>query len=176
MSGAVFNITSLFGYRLNDKWALSALAEYRTTFIENFNNPGYLDLGGGLTWTPTANLVVVMNPGNYNIDFSNSDKNFDSSIMSKIVADYTAKYNNISVKSNLSLFQSYDTNDLSNWTWINSFGYTIWKGIGLGFEFGLRNNRQEALNAAQINDPSVTFESLDNKLQSYWLFGISYAF
>lgn len=172
----VFNLTSIFGYRLNKKWALSALMEYRTTFIENFNNPGYLDLGGGLTWTPTSNLVVVMNPGNYNFVFSDSDTNFDSSLGAKIVADYTAKFNNISVKSNLSLFQSYDNNDLSNWTWINSFGYTIWKGIGLGFEFGLRNNRQEALNAAQINDPSVTFESLDNELQSYWLFGISYAF
>lgn len=172
----VFNLTSIFGYRLNKKWALSALMEYRTTFIENFNNPGYLDLGGGLTWTPTANLVVVVNPGNYNFVFSDSNTNFDSSLGAKIVADYTAKFNNVSVKSNLSLFQSYDNNDLSNWTWINSFGYTLWKGIGLGFEFGLRNNRQEALNAAQINDPSVTFASLDNELQSYWLFGISYAF
>lgn len=172
----VFNITSIFGYRLNKKWAISALAEYRTTFIENFNNPGYLDLGGGITWTPFSSLVVVMNPGNYNFVFSDADTNFESSLGAKIVADYTTKINKLSIKSNLSLFQSYDSSDLSNWTWINSLGYNIWNGIGLGFEFGLRNNRQEALNAARITDTNVTSASLDNKLQSYWLFGVSYAF
>ena len=37
----VFNITSLYGKRINKKWAMSGLAEYRTTLIDNFNNPGY---------------------------------------------------------------------------------------------------------------------------------------
>lgn len=172
----VFTITSLYGRRLNKKWALSGLAEYRTTLIENFNNPGYLDLGAGLTWTPTSNLVVVMHPGNYNFVFSDEGTAFESSLGAKIVADYTAKYNKLSVKSNLSLFQSYDSNDLSNWTWTNSFAYTLWKGIGLGFEFGLRNNRQEALNNALLTDSLATFDSIDNKLQTYWLFGLSYSF
>ena len=43
----VFNITSLYGYKLSDNFAISALGEYRTTFLSNFNDPGYLDLGVG---------------------------------------------------------------------------------------------------------------------------------
>jgi len=172
----VFTISSLYGKRLNKKWALSALGEYRTTIIDNFNNPGYLDIGAGVTWTPTSNLVVVMHPGNYNFVFSDGDTVFESSLGAKIVADYTNKYGGLSVKSNLSMFQSYNSSDLFNWTWTNSFGYTIWKGIGVGLEVGLRNNKQEALNNALINDANATFSTLDNKLQSYYLLGLSYAF
>ncbi|MBN2868407.1 MAG: DUF3078 domain-containing protein, partial [Flavobacteriaceae bacterium] len=60
----VFNITSLYGRKLSDKWAISGLGEYRTTLLNNFNNPGYLDLGVGATWTPIENLVVVIHPLN----------------------------------------------------------------------------------------------------------------
>jgi hypothetical protein len=170
----VFTISSLYGKRLNKKWALSALGEYRTTLIDNFNDPGFLDIGIGFTWTPTERLVVVMHPGNYNIIFSSGESIYSSSPGAKIVADYTAKYHGLSVKSNLSVFQSYKESHLSNWTWTNSFGYTLYKGIGLGFEFGLRNNEQEALNNALATDVNATFSSIDNKLQSYWLFGLSY--
>ena len=176
----VFTISSLYGKRLNKKWALSGLAEYRTTIIDNFNDPGYLDLGIGATWTPTENLVVVIHPGNYNFVFSDGETAFDSSLGAKIVADYTKKYGKLSVKSNLSMFQSYETSDLSNWTFTNSFAYTIWRGIGVGFELGLRKNKQEALNDLQtraINpSPLAGFNDVDNKLQSYYLFGMSYAF
>jgi hypothetical protein len=172
----VFTLSSLYGKRLNKKWAVSGLAEYRTTIIDNFNDPGYLDLGAGITWTPTNNVVVVVHPGNYNFVFSDGESVFTSSLGAKIVADYTKKYGKLSVKSNLSVFQSYKTANLSNWTWTNSFGYTLWKGIGVGFELGLRNNKQEALNNAKITDANSDFSSVDNKIQSYWLFGLSYAF
>ncbi|WP_166385647.1 DUF3078 domain-containing protein [Polaribacter sp. 11A2H] len=174
----VFTISSLYGKRLNKKWALSGLAEYRTTIIDNFNDPGYLDLGIGTTWTPTNNLVVVIHPGNYNFVFSSGDTVFESSLGAKVVADYTQKYGKLSVKSNLSMFQSYETSDLSNWTFTNSFAYKIWKGIGVGFELGLRQNKQEALNNALDNAvvPAATFDNIDNKLQSYYLLGLSYAF
>ena len=72
----VFNINSLYGRRLNKKWAVSGLLEYRTTIIDNFNDPGYLDLGAGFTWTPTSNLVVVIHPGNYNFVFSSGNTCF----------------------------------------------------------------------------------------------------
>ena len=180
----VFNITSLYGYRLNSKFAISTLGEYRTTLLDNFNDPGYLDLGVGATWTPNDNLVVVVHPLNYNFVFADNDAVFDSSLGAKIVADYTKAFGKLNFKSNLSAFQSYKTSDLSNWTWINSLGYTLWKGIGLGFEFGLRSNKQEALNYAlgQYDPMAVpataepTFDNVDNDLQSYWLFGINYAF
>jgi hypothetical protein len=172
----VFTISSLYGKRLNKKWALSALGEYRTTIIDNFNDPGYLDFGIGVTWTPINSLVLVLHPGNYNYVFSNEGNIFDSSLGAKIVADYTKKYGKLTVKSNLSVFQSYKTTNLSNWTLTNSFGYTIWKGIGIGFELGLRKNKQEALNNALSTNATETFNTVDNKLQSYYLLGMSYAF
>ncbi|RCS26520.1 DUF3078 domain-containing protein [Polaribacter sp. WD7] len=167
----VFTLTSLYGKRLNKKWALSALAEYRTTIIDNFNNPGFLDFGVGFTWTPTSRLVVVMHPANYNTIFSKGDTVFTSSPGGKLVADYTATHYKITVKSNFSLFASYRDSNLSNWTWTNSFGYKLWKGIGLGLEVGLRDNQQEA-----ANSQGVALIDADNKLQSFWLLGLSYGF
>ena len=176
----VFNISSLYGRKLSEKFAISALAEYRTTLLSNVNNPGYLDVGIGATWTPIANLIVVIHPLNYNFVFSDEDTIFESSAGAKIVADYTRQIGAISFKSNLSMFQSYESGDLSNWTWTNSFAYTLWKVIGVGFDFGLRNNRQETLNFVQnlapTPDPDATFDSIDNELQTYWTLGLSYTF
>lgn len=168
----VFTISSLYGKNLSDKWAVSALGEYRTTLIDNFNNPGFLDIGVGFTWTPLNNLVVVIHPANYNIVFSSGEGSdvYSSSPGAKIVADYNATYNKLSVKSNLSMFQSYQDGDLSNWTWTNSLGYTLWKGIGVGFELGLRKNKQEA-----ASSQGVLLTDADNKLQSYYLFGLNYS-
>ena len=175
----VFTITSLYGQKISEKFAISTLGEYRTTLLSNFNDPGYLDLGVGATWTPIPDLVVVIHPLNYNFVFSEEDAIFDSSFGAKIVADYTRKIGNVNFKTNLSMFQSYKTSNLSNWTWINSLGYTLWNGIGLGFEFGLRDNKQEALNFA-LNGPTpdagATFDNVDNELQTYWLFGLNYSF
>jgi hypothetical protein len=174
----VFTLTSLYGRNLSEKLAISALGEYRTTILSNFNDPGYLDLGVGATWTPIADLVVVIHPLNYNIVFSSGDNIYESSMGAKIVADYAKKIGAVNFKTNLSMFQSYKSSDYSNWTWTNSFGYTLWKAIGVGFEFGLRNNKQEALDYAlnTLNDANATFDNIDNDLQTYWMFGLNYAF
>jgi len=172
----IFSITSLYGVKLNDKFAISTLGEYRTTVLSNFNDPGYLDLGLGATWTPIADLVVVLHPLNYNFVFSNNDSSFESSLGAKIVADYSKKIGAISFKTNFSTFQSYKSSEYSNWTWTNSFGYTLWKAIGVGFDVGLRKNKQEALNYALANDTGATFDSIDNELQTYWTFGLNYSF
>ncbi|AUS04714.1 DUF3078 domain-containing protein [Pseudotamlana carrageenivorans] len=180
----VFTLTSLYGYKISKTLAASTLGEYRTTLLNNFNDPGYLDLGIGITWTPISDLVVVIHPLNYNIVFSSESTVFDSSLGTKIVANYAKSIGKLKLKSNLSMFQSYKSSDLSNWTWTNTFAYEVWKGIGLGFEFGLRDNKQEALNFALDNyDPSAipaqtepTFDNVDNDLQTYWTFGLSYAF
>ncbi|WP_434037397.1 DUF3078 domain-containing protein [Formosa sp. 4Alg 33] len=174
----IFTLTSLYGYKFSEKLAASALVEYRTTLLNNFNDPGYLDLGVGVTWTPVSSLIVVIHPLNYNFVFSDDDVIFDSSLGAKLVADYSKSFGKLNVKSNLSMFQSYKSSDLSNWTWTNALGYELWRGIGLGFEFGLRDNKQEALNYA-INtqgNTGETFDSVDNDLQTYWTFGLSYAF
>lgn len=192
----IFNLTSLFGYNLTKTIAASALAEYRSSVINNFNDPGYLDFGVGATWTPIQDLVVVVHPLNYNFVFSSGASEYESSMGAKIVADYTKQLlGKINFKTNLSAFQSYKSGDLSNWTWINSFGYTLWKGIGVGLEFGLRQNKQEVFNnslasytaleeqvkagtipALPVGTTIPKLENTDNTLQSYWLFGLNYAF
>jgi hypothetical protein len=174
----VFNISSLYGRNITKTLAVSGLMEYRTTLLDNFNDPGYLDLGFGATWTPIENLIVVIHPLNYNFVFSSGDTVFESSLGAKIVADYTRQIGAINFKSNLSMFQSYKSSDYSNWTWTNSFGYTLWKMIGVGFDFGLRNNKQEALNYALAQTPATatSFDDLDNKLQTYYTIGLSYKF
>ena len=178
----VFNISSLYGRKLSEKWAISGLAEYRTTLLDNFNDPGYLDVGVGATWTPIDNLIVVIHPLNYNFVFADNDAIFDSSMGAKIVADYTRSIGAINFKTNLSAFQSYKSSDLSNWTWTNGFSYTLWKMIGVGFDFGLRSNKQEALSYAlgqfdaTSGDPTLTFDNIDNDIQSYWVLGLSYSF
>lgn len=174
----VFNISSLYGKNISKTWAVSALAEYRTTLLDNFNDPGYLDLGLGFTWTPIADLVVVIHPLNYNFVFADNDAVFESSLGTKIMVDYAKKIGALNIKSNLSAFQSYKSNNLSNWTWTNSLGYSIWKGIGVGLDFGLRSNKQEALNFALDQDPPTAtgFDDVDNKLQTFYTLGLSYKF
>ena len=173
----VFNISSLYGYKLTKSFAVSALAEYRTSLLEgSFNDPGYLDVGIGGTWTPIENLVVVIHPLNYNFVFSDGDAQFESSLGAKIVADYTRQIGAVSFKSNLSAFLSYEDTDYSNWQWTNGFAYTLFKKIGVGFDFGLRGNKQEAFNAQLVDNPDLKLEDADNKLQSFWLLGLSYAF
>ncbi|MGS2725855.1 DUF3078 domain-containing protein [Psychroserpens sp. BH13MA-6] len=177
----VFNISSLYGRNLSETLAASALMEYRTTILDNFNDPGYLDVGIGATWTPIENLIVVIHPLNYNFVFADNDAVFESSLGAKIVADYTRKIGKINFKTNFSTFQSYESGDLSNFTWTNSFSYTLWKKIGVGFDFALRSNKQEALNyaLAQFDGDSAdipTFESVDNDLQTYYTLGLTYKF
>ena len=178
----VFNLISLFGYNLSEKFAISTLAEYRTTILNNFNDPGYLDIGVGATWRPLTGLVVVVHPIDYNFVFSNDDSIFESSFGTKILATYGKSISDFEIKSVLSTFQSYKSSNLSNWTWTNSFSYKLWKNIGLGFEFGLRDNKQEALNYAigqwdsLGSDPEPTFDNISNDLQTYWLFGLTYKF
>lgn len=169
----VFSLSSLYGYKVSEKFAVSALMEYRSTLVNNFNDPGFLDLGVGGTWTPISNLVVVIHPANYNFVFSSGDAEYESTFGAKVVADYTRTFGGFNVKSNLSVFLSYKGSDFSNYTWTNSFSYTFWKSVGVGFDFGLRKNKQEALNYNLDFDPDATFDSIDNDLQSYWLLGLN---
>ena len=163
-----FNIVSLFGYKLSEKWAVSTLGEYRTSVLDGkFNNPSYLDLGVGFTWTPLTDLVVVLHPLNYNLVFADSDVNYESSLGCKVVADYKRQITKgLAWKSNFSGFFSYKDSDLHNWTFINGLTTAI-RGIGIGLDLGLRSNKQEALAA----DPTRS----DNPLQVYYLIGLTYA-
>lgn len=176
-------LTSLFGYKLTPKIAASALAQYRTTMLSQFNNPGYFDIGAGATWTPIQNMVVVFHPLNYNVIFADEDFTYESSLGCKIVADYArALPKGIAWKTNLSTFISYsDPKNFSNWIWTNAFSLKLWKGLGVGFELGLKNSRQEGYNYKLVQDvldpEDFKIDDLDgedNPLQTYWLLGFTY--
>ncbi|MBK9737227.1 MAG: DUF3078 domain-containing protein [Saprospiraceae bacterium] len=163
----VLNISSLFGYNLTKKIAASALGEYRTSVINNFNNPGYLDLGVGFTYTPINNLVLVFHPLNYNFIFAKDDSKFTPSLGCKIFGSYNAEiYKGIKWKSNLTGFYSYKNNTpaLHNGTWTNEFAFNIFNGIGVGITHGLRVSPQER-----------SILAISEKLQSFFIVGLSYA-
>lgn len=174
VSADAFNIMSLYGWKLSNKWAISSLAEYRTSVLDGkFNNPGYLDIGAGATWTPMSNLVAVFHPLNYNFVFGDDIDGFSytSSLGCKAVVDYNAKLGDfVTWKSNLSAFMSYEGSDLSNWTWINGLSTAV-KGVGIGLDVGLRGNKQESLGA--ISEGKL--KEGENPVQVYWLLGFSYA-
>ena len=161
----VFNVQSLFGYNIMKNLALSALGEYRSTLLSNYNNPGYLDLGVGFTYTPVPNFVLVVHPLNYNFIFAKSDTDYTSSLGAKFVADYNTEImKGVKWRSNLSGFYSYQGSDLSNYTWINGINFNAFKGIGIGVEYGLRWNPQE-----------TTARELSGSNQSYYAIGLSYS-
>jgi hypothetical protein len=174
-----FNVSSLFGYKLTETIAISALGEYRTVVLGNtingvdseFNNPGYLDIGVGVTWTPIKNLVVVLHPINYNIVFPSA--NFESSLGTKYVVDYTRNLPmGIAWTSNITGFFSYknvENPNLHSFNWTNGFSFTAFKGIGVSAQLVLRRNAQEAFKFGGIT-------SDDNNLtQLAYVVGLSYS-
>lgn len=186
----LLNISSLAGYKLTDKIAISALGELNSS-ISSFLEPGTFDIGVGVTWTPIQNLVVVIHPLNYHIAWSaDGDASSQGAIGAKIRADYQDEFSikgkKIAWSSTFTTFIPYGSNEnpvkdvnedgipllsdpmnpesfvfreagLTEYTWLNTFSFQIWKGIGVGFTFGLRQ---------------ADFEFQD--LQSFSSFGLSY--
>ena len=175
----IFNLSSLYGLKLNQEIAASTRIEYRTSMLDNLNDPGYLDLGIGGTLKPADGFYVTIHPLNANLVFADDESVYESSIGAQIVGDYSDELaGGLSFKSKFTGFLSYKNLNRSNWTWTNVVSYKLWKVIGLGMEGGLRQNKQEALDF-EINtegNEDATLETIDNKLQSYFLIGISYKF
>ncbi len=169
----VLNITSLIGYNLRPKLAASALGEFRTSVIRQFNDPGYLDIGVGATYTPLKNMVIVFHPINYNFIFSGSDNQFTPSLGCKVVGDYsTAIVQGLNWRTNLSGFLSYRNNSpsLHNGTWTNWLGFNLFKGLGVGVEFGLRYAQQENFILREQTNNRVGVDAFQN----YYTIGLSY--
>ncbi|MEM6318118.1 MAG: DUF3078 domain-containing protein [Bacteroidota bacterium] len=162
----IVNISSLYGYKLNDKIAISGLGELNTS-IENFLKPGTLDFGVGATWTPADNFVVVVHPFNYRVAFPADGNELETTgaVGAKLRADYTRAITlagkEIAWSSTLTSFIPYQEKDptLFEYTWLNTLNFNIYKGIGVAVGFGLRN---------------AEFESED--LQGYLNLGLSYGF
>ncbi len=161
----IFNVQSLYGYKLSDKIALSAMGDLNTS-VENFLSPGSLDIGTGVTWLPIQNLTVVIHPLNYHFAFSGVDGvDSEGSVGAKVRADYTQTFDvsgkKVAWSSMLSTFIPYQEKEptLFEYTWLNTLSFEVWRGIGVGISFGLRN---------------AEFESPDT--QSYYALGLSYGF
>ena len=173
----ILNVSSLYGYKLSEKFAISALGELNTS-VENFLEPGTFDIGVGATWTPIQNLVVVIHPFNYRITWpADGAMSSEGALGAKIRADYGREFNfagnAINWSSTLTSFMPYTNTKipvldsdgiqqnagLFEFTWLNTVSFTVWKGIGVGATFGLRK---------------ADFEVYDN-LQSFYALGLSYA-
>jgi hypothetical protein len=172
----ILNASSLYGYKLNSWLAASGLGELNTS-VENFLAPGTLDFGVGATLTPMDNLVIVVHPLNYHVAFSGLDGlDTNGAIGAKVRADYGNEFMISGKKflwsSTFTTFIPYKNDKtivdlgegntfeagLFEYTWLNKVNFQVWKGIGVGVSFGLRNSE---------------FESLDT--QSYYSLGLSYS-
>lgn len=162
-------VNSLFGYNIAKNLFASGMLEYNTaTLNDRFNDPGILDIGAGVTWTPIPNFILVVHPLNAHFVFhdkSLTDLDKDFVMGAKIVADYSRGIklagNNLAWTTNLTSFVPYQKTEpesLFEWTWTNGVGFTMWQGIGVGLEFALRG--------AQFEIPGKT--------QSYWILGFNY--
>lgn len=155
------NLSSLYGYRIHSKFAISALGALNTS-VQEFANPGAFDFGLGGTWTPNNNLVVVVHPINYHAAFTRKEGvESMGGLGLKLRADYTNQYTiagkTFNLSSTLTGFLPYTDEMIQEYTWINSISFDLWRGIGVGLGFGFRD---------------AEFESPDT--QSYYNFGLSY--
>lgn len=166
----LLNISSLFGYQIHKYIAASVLGEFNSSVI-NFMEPGTFDFGAGFTWTPPINdLVVVVHPLNYRYTWIAPDIAGESAggLGAKIRADYNRKFNlagkAIAWSSTFTSFLPYQGAEegqpsAQEYTWLNSVGFDLWNGIGVGINFGIRES---------------AFES--SELQSFYGVGLSYGF
>ena len=198
------DLSSLYGYRINPKLAVSAEGKFTTSILsydaetkkyaQSFFDPAKLTVSAGVTWTPLDALVVLIHPLGYE---KNWPGEFISSPGAKVGASYAAQiFKGISWSSNLSLFipytgentVSYDINgtnipvtyassDLINYTWINGFSAKIFNGIGVALNIGLRGDNQIADQRILLNaeDP-LTATTNEFKVQAYYTLGLAYTF
>jgi hypothetical protein len=171
----VLRLASLYGYKLNKWIAISALGEYSSS-VFNLNKPGVFDIGAGATLTPIQDLVIVIHPLNYHFAFAdNKIAESTSALGAKIRADYARKFKGgISWNSTLTSFLPYgsaaaNAPSLFEYTWLNTIGFNLWKGIGVGFTLGLRQADFETFRKTEtVQKKGVT--------QSFNTLGLSYAF
>ncbi|MFT6808150.1 MAG: FtsZ-binding cell division protein ZapB [Saprospiraceae bacterium] len=145
----ILNISSLAGYKLSDIWALSGLGEINTS-VGSFFSPGTFDVGVGGAFTGIENLVVVVHPLNMHFAFPAKDVGFSAKgfFGLKLRADYANTFSNgITWATNFTSFSpysgSFDNGGVEvsafEWTWLNTITFPVYKGVGLGISFGLRD-------------------------------------
>jgi len=173
----ILNLSSLAGYKFTEKLAATALGELNTS-LGNFLKPGTADFGVGVTWLPIENLTVVIHPLNYHIAWPADGSGVDGSsgaFGAKFRADYTRDLlingRKIAWGSTLTGFLPYsDTKTdfplpdgtvrsagLAEWSWLNTLGFEIWRGIGVGLGFGFRGADFESPDVQRYTNLGLTY-------------------
>ena len=187
----LLNISSLAGYKVTEKFAISALGEFNSS-IGNFLEPATLDFGVGGTWKPITNMTVVIHPLNYHIAWSAQDDiDVQGALGAKIRVDYQNEFKiagrPLNWSTTLTSFVPYSSkktalNDVDKYgetiytipgdessapitreaglfevTWLNTVSYQVWKGIGLGANFGLRKANFEHKNLQTFYGVGLTY-------------------
>ena len=200
------DFASLFGYKLTKDIAISAEGKFTSSIIqydaetEKYNSslfdPAKLVVSAGATYTGIKNLVVIVHPLGYELNFPGE---LISTPGAKIGATYAATiYKGIAWSSNLSAFipytngegsvdytsantlnrtVEYSTSDLINYTWLNGFSMKVFNGVTVALNVGLRGDNQIA-DKGQIalsTDPAA-IDVKGLKLQSFYTLGVGYTF
>ena len=174
----ILNLNSLAGYKLHPKLALSAMGELNTS-IENFLEPGTADIGIGATWLPIQGMTVVIHPFNYHLAWSaNGDADSEGALGAKIRADYGRDLNvlgrAVGWNSTFTTFFPYTSLDdvdgvaqpsLQEFSWLNTLSFELWRGIGVGVGFGVR---QAEFELTESGGSATT--------QTFYNIGLSYGF
>ncbi len=168
------NISSLYGYKIIKNLALSANATYNTAILGNnaggnslFNNPGDLDLGVGVTWTPIDAFYLMVHPLNYHWKFGDNP-DFVSGAGAKIKAGYNRElFPGLAWISALEAFFPYQDSGLradgseipsaSFYEWTNSFAFNLFKGIGVGVTYGIRQADSESSDVQMRYNVGLTY-------------------
>lgn len=183
----LLNISSLAGYKVTEKFAVSGLAEFNSS-LGSFMEPATLDIGVGGTWKPITNMTVVIHPLNYHIAWSAQDDiAVQGALGAKIRADYQNEFKiagrPINWSTTLTSFIPYTSkktvlNDVDKFgapiletdgtpvtreaglfevTWLNTLSFQVWKGIGVGANFGLRKANFEHRNLQTFYGIGLTY-------------------
>ncbi len=176
--------TSLYGYRLNQDIAISALGDLNTS-VFSFLKPGTFNVSLGATITPSKvpNLVIVIHPLSYQFAFSALDAvKSQSALGAKLKATYSYNLTDgITWSTNFGAFLPYNNerlpiqyNDFNSttgedvlimdeatlfeYTWINTINIAdVWKGIGIGFTYGIRGAKFEFPDIQTYNAIGFTY-------------------
>lgn len=163
----IFNLSSLAGYKLSEKFALSGMGELNTS-IENFLKPGTADLGLGATWLPIPGMTVVVHPLNYRLAWPADESGFESTggLGAKLRADYARDLmiagRKIAWNSTFTSFIPYQSAKegeakLNEYTWLNTLAFEVWRGIGVGVGFGVRKADFETTKTQSFTNLGLTY-------------------
>lgn len=171
----LINISSLAGYKVHPKLALSGLGELNTS-LGNFLEPGTADLGIGATWLPIKGMTVVIHPLNYRMAWDNAgDFQSEGALGAKIRADYGRDLlfmgKKIGWNTTFTTYQPYSnpegTVTLREYTWLNTLAFEVWRGIGVGINFGFRQADFETL---------LLEGGEEGTIQKFYQVGLNYGF